>query len=80
MRHLSYYKEGGGGFNPFFIYVIFCTRAPVPGPDEVPGGAHEEAGLHGRPAELHLAPQPRPPAGEPPVGSLALVPTLRSIA
>ena len=44
----------------------------LPGPDEVPGGAHEEAGLHGRPAELHLAPQPRPPAGKPTVPSLGL--------
>lgn len=43
-----------------------CFVAPK-GSDEVSRGSDEEAGLYGCPAELHLSPQSRTPAGKPEV-------------
>lgn len=45
------------------LFNHFCRS----GANEVPGGADEEAGLHGRPPKFHLSAQPRPPAREPTV-------------
>jgi len=56
-----------------FICVFDCSRRCV-GPDAVPGGPDEEAGLHGRAAEFHLPAQPCTPAGQHQVSRGALTP------
>ena len=48
-----------------------------PGADEVPCGADEEAGLHGRTPELHLPTQPGAPAGQPTVSPTGPMSPLR---